>query len=44
MEEEQEETKQVGIVLSGAIAIGTAVGCGIVMLVSLVMLSILTSL
>lgn len=43
MEEEQEENKQVGIVLSGAIAIGTAVGCGIVMMVSLLMLSILAS-
>ena len=34
MEEEQEEKSQVGIVLSGAIAVGVAVGCVIVMTIT----------
>ena len=41
--EEESGNAQVNIVLAGAIAIGTAAGCGIVMAVTIVMLSVLTS-
>ena len=44
MEEEQENNTQMGIVLSGAIAVGTFAGCGIVITVVVVMLSSLLAL